>query len=264
MFKSKFMPIQEITTKMGRVTGIKTLAKGAIFGVAALGAEALWAIARPVPNLSEFDASGVEGPLSGRPLHLAVVGDSTTTAPGVSGPEDIWIRQLARRLEGHRVEISSFAVGGSKATDVVADQPQHAVKAAADITFVSVGANDVLRGVSLRTFEPHIETIVEALSAVSTVVVSGVGDLGTIPRLLPPLDVLMRARGRAIDAVQERVARDHGAIKIDMWDLTTEEFRTNPEVFSEDLFHPSAEGHRVWADAAFVTMAPLLGLDGSL
>jgi len=124
--------------------------------------------------------------------------------------------------------------------------------------------NDVLRGVSLRTFEQHIETIVEALSAVSTVVVSGVGDLGTIPRLLPPLDVLMRARGRAIDAVQERVARDHGAIKIDMWDLTTEEFRTNPEVFSEDLFHPSAEGHRVWADAAFVTMAPLLGLDGSL
>lgn len=239
------------------------LAKSAILGVATIGAEALWAIARPAPDLPQFDASGTEGPSNGRPLHIAALGDSTTTGPGVDRPEDIWIRQLARMLTDFRVKISSFAVGGSRSMDVRYEQLEPAIQTAADITFVSVGANDALKAVPVRVSEQHTDEIVRRLSETeTTVVLSGVGDLGTIPRLLPPLDRIMRMRGRAIDGVQQRVAERHGALKVDMWNLTTHQFRTNPDIFSADLFHPSRIGHQVWAEAAYVTIRPLVGHDG--
>jgi lysophospholipase L1-like esterase len=237
----------------------RVVARGALGGVVLLTAETLWAVLQPAPRFPDHDASGVEGPPDGVPLRLVVVGDSTTTGPGVDHPDEIWIRQLARRLDGYRVEVRSFAVSGAKLEDVIRDQLDAAIEAAGDITFVSAGANDALRGTPLTRVEENLDTILTRLQPASRhVVVCGVGDLGTIPRFLPPLDLIMRARGKAVDEVAERVARAHGAVKIDMWGLTTHAFRTDPEVFSPDRFHPSAKGHRVWADAAFVTVAPLL------
>lgn len=225
-----------------------------------LAAEALYAVLKPAPDQPSFDASGVEGDAALPHLHLAVVGDSTTTGPGVAGPEEIWVRQLARRLSDRAfVRVTSLAEGGSTAGRVRRRQLEAAAGLAADVVFVSVGANDALRWIPCPVVERHLDVIVARLTASARMVVlAGIGDLGTIPRLLPPLDRVVTRRGRAVDALHDRVARRHGAVKVDMWSLTTHEFRTNRSVFSEDLFHPGAVGHRVWADAAFVTIAPHL------
>ena len=231
----------------------------AVWGVALVG-EALYAVLYPVPTVQEYDASTVVGDPDLPPLSICAVGDSTMTGAGLDTADDIWICQLASRLSDRfRVTITSHAVGGSTARDVRNDQLGAAVATAGDITFVSVGANDALRGESRERFSENLEAILTTLAATGTaVVISGVGDLGSIPRLLPPLDRLIQRRGRRFDVISATLAARHGAVKVDMWGLTAEQFRTLPGIFSSDRFHPTRLGHRIWADAAEVTIAPVV------
>lgn len=231
----------------------RSIGKAAVAGMAAgtvlLLVEAIYALARPAPRFDEFNASGADESSGLPPLKLAVIGDSTTTGPGLETAEDIWIRQLARRLaDRFRVEVISFAQGGSTVVDLFHRQLAPAIAVGADITFIAVGTNDALRGVPARSFERTLEAVVSGL----------VGDLSTVPRLLPPLDQVMRSRGRAIDAAHARVAGRHGAIKVDTWAGASQEFRTNPAIFSADLMHPTAAGHTVWAETVYQAIEPFL------
>ncbi len=76
----------------------------------------------------------------------------------------------------------------------------------------------------------------------------GVGDIGTVPRFPAPLDRLATLTGRIADLVHTRVAERNGVAKVDHWGWSATAFR-DPSVFSSDLFHPNAVGHRIWADA---------------
>src|SRR5690606_14805493 len=143
------------------------------------------ALLRPAPRLPEFDPSGDFGDPGNPTVRIAVLGDSSVTAPGVAHPDETWIRIAMRRLadHGHHVVLESFAVGGSKAIDVRNGQLGATLEARPDIAIVSVGANDAIRGVPLRAFERDLDaTVVELRAAGIDVVLSGVGDLGTIPR----------------------------------------------------------------------------------
>jgi lysophospholipase L1-like esterase len=209
----------------------------------------------------EFDASASLGPLDGKPLSIVVVGDSTCTAPGVADPSEIWCRIIASRLaeRGHRVTIKSFAVGGATSSSALRAQVPEAEAIDADLTLIAIGTNDVIHQVSLSTLEQNLDEIVKRLTRVGKrVLVAGTGDLGTVPRLLPPLRQLASRRGRLADAVQARVSERHGAIKAELWGAAADAFRTDPSIFSADLFHPTASGHRVWAEAAWEALEPHL------
>ncbi|MFP3915700.1 MAG: GDSL-type esterase/lipase family protein, partial [Actinomycetota bacterium] len=91
------------------------------------------------------------------------------------------------------------------------------------------------------------------------VVMSGVGDLGAIPRLAPPLRQMATRRGRRGDQVHARVAERHGAVKADQWRWAAGEFRTRPDVWSPDRFHPNAAGHGIWARTCWEALEPLCG-----
>lgn len=229
-------------------------------GATLLAAEMAWAIAQPVPAFDDLDASGREGDPHAPPLRLAVLGDSSCTGPGLDDPADIWVRVLGRQI-GARfdVTIRSFAIGGSRAADLVRAQLQPAIQWAPDVAMVSVGGNDALKGVSLRAFERSLEVVVAGLGAtVPLVILSGVGDLGSIPRLLPPLDRIYRARGLRLNEVHRRVGERQGAIVADQWAWAAQEFARRPELFSADRFHPGPDGHRIWADVARETIEPHL------
>ena len=238
--------------------GVKTLAA---VGIGTLAAEAAYAVLRKVPLQEEFDPSGSLGPVEGRPLLMVVLGDSSCTGPGVRGPSEIWCRLIATRIadRGHRVTIRSFAAGGATSSGALKTQVPVAEKLNADLTFIAVGTNDVIHQVSLSTLERNLDETVRRMTRVSNlVVVAGIGDLGTVPRLLPPLRQLASRRGRRADAVQARVAERYGAIKADLWGAAAHAFRNDPSIFSADLFHPAAPGHRVWADAAWQALEPHL------
>lgn len=236
----------------------------AIGGLTLLGLEAAYAVLRPAPRLDHFDPSGEFGDPTDPTLRVAVLGDSSVTAPGVSGPHEIWVSLVCSRLADNRhIVLRSFAVGGSKADDVIANQLSDAVAFQPDVVFVSVGANDVIKGVPIRRFEVELDRLIGELAATGAVIVqSGVGHMGTIPRLYPPLSGMMARRARRFDDVHWRVAENHGASVVDQRSDDVQIWHTDKTLWAADMFHVSAAGHARWADTTWRTVGPLMNGSG--
>ena len=236
------------------------LARTLSAATAVVAGQLAWAVWRPLPTFVDLDPSGTEGPEDGTPLRMLVLGDSSCTGSGLQDPSDIWVRVVARMIAAHgfRVDVVSFAIGGSKAADLVRHQLLPAKELGGDLALVSVGGNDALRGVRLSSFEESLDTLVASLRpSVGTLALSGVGDMGTVPRLPPTVAAAARRRGRAMNTIHHRVAARHGVLVADQWAWAAERFKDR-SVFSPDLFHPNADGHRVWAEVAYDLLAPTL------
>ena len=203
-----------------------------------------------LPSLKNQDPSGLFGVPGAPPLKLVFLGDSSITAPGVDPLDHSWPRQMAMHLSTrYRVEAISFAVGGSKARDVLDEQVDAALASEPDIAYVAVGSNDALRGTPVARFESEYDEVVARLyDRVPAIGLSGIGDLGTIPRIPELARGIARVRARAMDRSIARVAaRYPRTIKSWVWDVMAIDFVQRPELFAEDLFHASAEGHLAFA-----------------
>ena len=234
-----------------------------VAAMAAVGTVAaqLWHVGhRRLPSFRDLDPDGVFGPGWAPEVRIVLLGDSTVTGPGLDSREDLWARQVARRLaRDRRVRLMSLAVGGSKARDVLEGQLRKALALEPHLGLVSVGANDAMHGTRVRRFEAELDAVVEAFGdADAGVVLAGVSDLGNIPRLAYPLKALATRRSRTFDRAHVRVADryDH-VLKVPIAELTDATFRSR-DVFSPDLFHPNAVGHAAWADAAYPFVADAL------
>jgi lysophospholipase L1-like esterase len=242
----------------------RLLIRGATAGAVVLGAEALYAILHPAPKQAEYDPSGSFGDPSNPPFQVTVLGDSSVTAPGVAGPHEIWVSLVCSRMAADRyVTLKSLAVSGSRADDLLRDQVEPAIATDPDMILVSVGANDCIHGVPLRQFEARLDELVGKLMATGAIVVlSGVGDIGTIPRLKPPLRNLMSRRSARFNRAHEIVAKRHGAHVVPHRRDNPTIWYTDKALWSADLFHVSAAGHRRWADSTLRAIEPLLNGSG--
>ena len=168
------------------------------------------------------------------------------------------VRRLSERL-GRPILLRSVGEGGATSADLVADQLDTAVAFLPHVALVSVGANDVIRGVPMRRLSANLDTIVSTLvESGSEVLVSGVGDMGAIPRLAPPLSQMVTQLARRADRVHDEVAARHGAHKAEQWGWASEQFRTRRDVWSPDRFHPNAAGHLIWAETCWETLSGLI------
>ncbi len=222
---------------------------------------------RRLPLGDEYDPTGSFGDATLLRLRMAVLGDSSVTGQSLDSVEEAWARLLARHFSDRfHVELRSYGDGGARSEDVLEEQLPAAEATRHDVAIVSVGSNDLLRMTPAWRFERRLDEIVMRLKRVSSaVILFGVGDMGSIPRFPYPVDRMAAGTARVADRVHRRVAERHGVAKVDQWALTTEVFNSGPHMFSPDLFHPSAEGHRAWADAVIPTVeAEIARLDQEL
>lgn len=233
----------------------------AVAGVITFGAELAYAYLWPTPRQPEFDASIYVSGGEGKVLRAVALGDSTLTAPGLAEANHIWVRSVVRDLAasiGRPVDLRSLGVGGSTSADVLANQLPAALAFQPHVAFVSVGANDLIRGVPAARLARNLDRIVGELRRQGAeVVMSGVGDLGSIPRLAPPLRQMASRLGRRGDRVHAAIADRYDAIKVDQWRSAALEFRTRKDVWSVDRFHPNAAGHEIWARVCWEVVYPL-------
>ena len=204
-----------------------------------------------LPTLDNQDPSGVFGSLDAPPLTIVFLGDSSVTAPGVEPLDHSWPRQIALHLAtDYRVTAISVAVGGAKVRDVLETQLEDTLAAQPDLAYVSVGSNDALRGTPTARFEADFDRVVGRLHTnVPAVGLSGIGDLGTIPRLPEFARGIARIRARSIDAAIARVSKRYPrAVKSNAWDVMESLFTKESDMFGEDLFHASAQGHLAFSD----------------
>lgn len=246
-----------------RVVGLSTFAGGA----GLIAGQVAYVSRRRLPLGDQYDPSGTFGDVSRPRLRMAVLGDSSVTGQGLDSVDEAWARLVARHFSDRfRVELRSYGEGGARSEDVLEEQVPAAEMVRHDVAIVSVGSNDLLRMTPAWRFERRLDEIVMRLKRVSSsVVLFGVGDLGSIPRFPYPVDRVAASTARVADRAQRRVAERHGVAKVDQWALTTEAFNSGPHMFAPDLFHPSAEGHRAWADAVIPTVeAEIARLDREL
>lgn len=216
-----------------------------------------------LPTHPNQDPSGLFGDPGSPPVRIVVLGDSSVTAPGVVPIDASWPRRMAERIAtGWRVELISVAVGGARAADVLANQVPPAIATGADIAVISVGANDALRATPLSLFEDRLDGILTELErTIPHIGISGVGDLGIMPRLPTLARSLARVRGRSVDGAIRRVAWRHpNVVKSTAWGAQWAPlYHGDPAVMlAGDRFHASAEGHALFAAAAAPVMDELL------
>lgn len=236
----------------------RVAAWAAAAGAGGLAAQVYYAGHRRLPHSPDLECSGAFGHPDGAPVRIVALGDSVLTGAGLRRPADMWLRQAVHRLPyRYRIDLRVLARGGARVREVRDRQLPAALEAAPDIAVVSGGANDLLRGVPARLIQSRLAEVAEGLSGVAErVFFMGIGDLGSIPRAPQPLAAFLTWRSRRGNRAHRRMERIHPKITtLSMWEGVSQAFRADPGLFCPDLFHPTADGHRLWADAVY---APLL------
>ena len=235
------------------VRGALKLVPAAVAAAAGvLVVQVLRAAHRPdLPSFPNQDPSGDFGDPSDPTLRVVALGDSSITAPGIEDLDDTWIRRVAAGLARDRhVELIAVAVGGSKARDVVEGQLAEAVRLEPDVAIVSVGANDAIRATTPASYRADLELIVDSLlGAGAVVVLMGVGDLGSIPRLPMTLRRMLTRRSAALNRGAKAVAaRSSHVTKIHTTGRMSTAFWDDPGLFGPDQFHVGPDGHAIFAE----------------
>ena len=229
--------------------------------LALLVAEAL--VARTRTYLLPDSAPPVEGQFGDPddiPLRLAVVGDSTAAGVGVELTEDTVGAQVAAALStDRRVILTCVAIAGSRTGDL-GPQVSRALLGRPDVVLMLIGANDATHATPLARVLTQQSTAVARLRAEGVAVVVGTcPDMGA-RNFMPPLRQVVAWQGRRVAKVQDTAVRDAGGDAVPLGLICGAQFRADPETLSDDDFHPSAYGYRLWTEALLPTVQRVVGL----
>jgi lysophospholipase L1-like esterase len=157
----------------------------------------------------------------------------------------------------------NVATGGARAADVLRYQVAAALAEAPDIALVCVAANDALRAEPVQEFERDLAEILRRLNErIPAVGVSGLGDLGPLPRLPSIGSAWARVRSRSFDRAIARAAHNLDVPKTAAWGPLFQPFvdpLNENGMYAADLFHASGKGHALFAHAWNEVVDVLLG-----
>jgi acyl-CoA thioesterase-1 len=185
-------------------------------------------------------------PSSGDPPIIVAFGDSLTAGLGVA-EEDSYPAQLQRRLDqdGFRYRVINAGVSGDTTAGglrrigwVLKSRPQ--------IVILELGANDGLRGLSLRETKANLERIIQQCRSASvTVVLAGMK--------LPPN--YGAEYTNSFEAMYSALASEHRLVLIPFF---LDGVAGSASLNQVDGIHPTAEGYRIVVDKVLERVKPLL------
>jgi lysophospholipase L1-like esterase len=230
-----------------------------------LGAEAWLATRGPKPAdppVTPEDTLAGPPPSAGVPVATVVwLGDSTAAGVGASALADTLPAQVAAQL-GQPIRLTDLARSGARVADVLRLQLPEVAQLHPTEVFISVGANDATHLTSRSQFRRDYGRLLAGLPAsVVRVVMLGVPDMGSPPRLAQPLRAVAGWRGRELATDVRHLARRRHAIFVNIAGGAGPAFRRDPgRYFAADHYHPDDAGYRLWAEvvaAALARVAPV-------
>jgi lysophospholipase L1-like esterase len=179
-------------------------------------------------------------------LRIVVLGDSLALGTGASDPANGLTFRIYRALAAGRPgsEITNFAIGGTRASDVRRLEIGSLDPRATDLVLLVVGGNDVVRRTPAAAFAREYRALLAAIRTRvpgATVVAFGVPDVSRSP-LFADSRAKTEALSRGDDAAVRRAAAANRAAFVDLFGYTHGE-ATSDEFFSSDDFHPSDAGY---------------------
>ena len=199
-------------------------------------------------------------------MHLMVFGDSTATGYGCRSADEVPGALIARGLAattGRSVRLSTKAIVGASSKGLasqvdamlVAGPPPNAA-------VIMIGANDVTTRNGIGPSARRLGSAVRRLRAGGTAVVVGTcPDFGWITAIPQPLRWTARSLGLRLAAAQAAETRAAGGVPVLLADLLTPDFLSDPErLFSEDHYHPSADGYALAGSQLLTALCHALGM----
>lgn len=242
------------------VTG-RVLAVG-VLGLGVIAVEAVAVSMRGyLPAESAPPIDTITGQATAAPLRLAILGDSTAAGLGVNDSADTVAARIAAGLaaDGRRVTVDGVAESGARAVDL-SRQVSRALSGQPDIAVILIGANDATHVTRLSSVERDLASAVQRLRKFNVLVVVGTcPDMGAARAFARPLRDLVGWRGRRVTEAENRAVQREGGVAVDLAAQTGPVFRADPGTLSKDLFHPSADGYRLWAAALLPAVRQALG-----
>lgn len=252
-----------IARRLGRATAIALLA-GTVGGAALLAGEAIVARNRRYakPELG-LGLRTTVGPAGAPPLRLVLLGDSAALGVGVNKVDDTVGGQLAALLaEGtagsglRQVQLSSVGVAGSRSADLATQVARALLGERPDVAVILIGAHDATDLRRPGEGAAYLGAAVRRLREAGVEVVVGTcPDLGAVRAIAPPLRQIAGWLGRRTARAQARAVRAAGGVPVDLAAVAGPVFRADAGTLSEDGYHPSADGYRVWAHALLPAVA---------
>lgn len=227
-------------------------------GAVLLGTE-VWVAQRGVgPDPAATPPLGTPGGPAGAVTDTVVwLGDSTAAGVGASGVPASLPAQVATAV-GRPVVLDTLAHSGDRIADVLHTQLPRVAALQPTVVYVSIGANDVTALTSRGTFRATYRQVLAGLPAsVRQVVLLGIPDMGSPPRVPQPLRLLAGLRGRMLDSdIARLAAATPRATYVDIAGTSGPAFRRDPSrYFSRDRYHPNDAGYGLWAAAVASALA---------
>lgn len=217
-----------------------------------------------------YDATGrVDEALhADRALLACVLGDSAAAGLGaddpMATPGALLATGLARHT-GHAVDLRSVTRVGAVSAELAGQVDRvEADGLRPDVVLVIIGGNDVKTRVPAAAAARRLGEAVTRLRALGALVVVGtVPDLGTITSVQQPLRALGGRWSRQLAVAQTTAVLAAGGHPVDLRGLMADDFRHDAaSMFSEDHFHPSADGYRRTMAHVVPVVLDLLGGGG--
>jgi lysophospholipase L1-like esterase len=206
--------------------------------------------------------NGRYGSGRGKPLVLAVLGDSSAVGLGVERSSEtpgVLVASALAELAERPVRLVRLAVSGAVSRDLDA-QVELALAEHPDIAVIMIGANDVTSRTRPSTSVRHLaEAVRRLVGAGCQVVVGTCPDLGTIRPIRQPLRVLARRWSRQLAAAQTIAVVAEGGRTVSLGSVLGPTFASDHTMFSSDEFHPSAAGYAAAAAVLLPSVADSLG-----
>jgi len=198
-------------------------------------------------------------------LHLMVFGDSTAAGYGCRNGGEVPGAVVARGLAdltGSPIRLSTKAIVGATSKGLASQVDAMLVAGPPpDAAIIMIGANDVTTLNGIGPSAKRLGAAVSRLQAGGTAVVVGTcPDFGWITAIPQPLRWTARSIGLRLARAQAAETRAAGGVAVPLAALLTPHFMTEPErLFSEDHYHPSADGYALAAGQLLAALCEALG-----
>ena len=187
-------------------------------------------------------------PLSGTPLNILVIGDSTAVGVGANTPAESPAGRLAQDFP--HASIENLGVNGARTKDLIPQfeslKTQHF-----DIVMIHIGGNDIVRFTPLENLSEDIVTVLNNAKLISPhVFLVTSGDVGTSQLLPFGTRWLFSWRTRQVRTVFMNAVSETNITYVDIYGGHQQDgdpYKASPNMYySKDVFHPSSLGYENW------------------
>ncbi len=198
-------------------------------------------------------------PVSGTPLRLLVIGESTVAGCGAPDHAQALTGQIAAALAtrtGRTVHWRAVGEIGATARVALTRLVPEVPKAPVDVIVLALGVNDVLHFHAPGRWTRDVTQLIAELRrrvGTAPVVLASVPPMGRFPAFPQPLRGVLGLRAAALDRAAQRcvptlVRVVHSPPQLD----------SAGGMFGTDRFHPSIQGYREWGSQIAESVLSLL------